>query len=1037
MLNQFINSKTDAKSGPNFSLKALTIGYILAITACLTASASTDRTGGQHQQHLYANGAALYPMSPAIASPDHCYRASRCRPLNTSQCLDVTLTYKHTASAFEGNGILGPDATIAWGDNAHDIHDYLSRWKGLRSVPQCWKALQSVLCAIFFPRCDDSTGRVSLPTHDMCRLTRQPCRLLEQHHHWPPWLRCDNDTLFPHKCKNDYTDLKFQTAPGVAPASKCSLPLVTTDDTNIWYPGIEGCALQCQNPVYSAEQHRRVGAFIKFGAWMSLICTGVAVLTFIIDWHSSNRYPAVIIFYLNLCFMIADTGWLAQSVLHSGHREIVCRPDNTSRYGEPGNSPDNLYCLSTFLLVYYFSMAALVWFVNLAYAWDLSFQANGASHRESVNAKVAYFHLTAWSVPLMLTISILFVGEVDGDSLRGICFVGVVKPTMRAVFVLAPTSVSLTIGCYYMFKSMLTLIKVKLITRSQTTENRNKSKKIEHMIIRIGLFVLFAMMAVIVTYVSHIYEFTHSSQWKTSLNDYIICTLNMTAALYPYDSSADTSGDMSAISIGADDSVHSCKLIDRPNLLYVYVQLVAVFGAGVCASSWVWTGNSLRGWRRFWRRRLRPDHTDPIRMKRAEMISKVFGRRHQLSQGCYSPSFHSMHSDPVAMNLNSAVSQDLSATWAAALPNFMYRRGAIAGTQDPQSHPNHYLPNFVGTRHSSNSDVSQQRSYDSYRRSLDSQYSLEQLEMVAMDRHQRRKTRKEREKMLKKSNPYHNHRRRGSDTSGSVISTALAVRAFQKAAKSECKSTSTRDLMQLEANAAATVLPQLIANPFMTPPMCSPSAFALPAPPHSTLSYMPPAVVPQRPKTKLTNSALTNFTFTHGMSDQSSQLTNPLLEKRRPDSCLPTGGGGGHRIHHNLSTANSALTVQQPLNTTPNGTVQTAPAVNYGLTYMNSGMPFMPNPQSLNYFTQPMNAFYGNLLVNNQTQQSFPNFMAPAFGPSPLPPPGLPYQYPPYPQYPPFPGQQCATIQDIQALMREREEHLALCRPLESASESE
>lgn len=194
--------------------------------------------------------------------------------------------------------------------------------------------------------------------------------------------------------------------------AKCSPPLVSTEDEDIWYPGIEGCALQCQNPIYTGEQHRKVRSFISQGAGIGFAMTLFSVLTFIIDWRSSNRYPAVIIFYLNMCLMIANIGWLLGSALSKGPQEIVCRPDNTTRHGEPGNSPENFNCLSVFLLIYYFSMAALVWFVNLAYAWDLSFQRTGVSRRDAVNSKVAYFHLTAWSVPLMLTITILALGEV-------------------------------------------------------------------------------------------------------------------------------------------------------------------------------------------------------------------------------------------------------------------------------------------------------------------------------------------------------------------------------------------------------------------------------------------------------------------------------------------------------------------------------------------------------------------------------------------------------------------------------------------------
>lgn len=358
--------------------------------------------------------------------------------------------------------------------------------------------------------------------------------------------------------------------------------------------------------------------------------------------------------------------------------------------------------------------------------------------------------------------------------------------------------------------------------------------------------------------------------------------------------------------------------------------------------------------------------------------------------------------------MNSAVSQDLSATWAAALPNFMYRRGAIVGSDPNTVQPNHYLPNYVSTRHSSNSDVSQQRSYDSYRRSLDSQYSLEQLEMAVIDsRHQRRKTKKEREKLLKahnRSKPYRISRRRGSDTSGSIISAALAVRALGKGSKSECKSTSTGDLMQLSNNP----IPHMLPNAFIQSPIATPSA------------PIPIPFIPQNPipRPRLTRPAVRRYDFTHGMTDQSSHLTNPLLERRRPDSCLP-----------NSHLDNSAGHVIQPLNTTPNGSNANIQfATNFGMPFpinmntqnLSSGMGFMPSAQPLNYY--PMNSYYGNLMANSQVNTFGANFLPPAFAPTtPLPNMAFPSPYPAYPQFQPMgaslvpPQQQCNNLEVIKS----------------------
>lgn len=60
----------------------------------------------------------------------------------------------------------------------------------------------------------------------------------------------------------------------------------------------------------------------------------VGQATFLIDWRSASRYPAVIIFYMNVCFAAACVGWLSQFV-PGARQDITCRKDGTPRVSEP------------------------------------------------------------------------------------------------------------------------------------------------------------------------------------------------------------------------------------------------------------------------------------------------------------------------------------------------------------------------------------------------------------------------------------------------------------------------------------------------------------------------------------------------------------------------------------------------------------------------------------------------------------------------------------------------------------------------------
>lgn len=93
-------------------------------------------------------------------------------------------------------------------------------------------------------------------------------------------------------------------------------------------------------------------------------------------------------------------------------------------------------------------MAAMVWFVILTYTWHMSLQALGKI-QDRIDKKGAYFHLIAWCLPLVLTVTIMALGEIDGNSVTGICFVGYANYIVRIWFVLIPVLIVLLVGGYF------------------------------------------------------------------------------------------------------------------------------------------------------------------------------------------------------------------------------------------------------------------------------------------------------------------------------------------------------------------------------------------------------------------------------------------------------------------------------------------------------------------------------------------------------------------------------------------------------------
>lgn len=281
----------------------------------------------------------------------YCQRKATCEKLNNTICMGAKLPYHSTSL----------DLTDF--KTQDKVQELLQVYQYLRYIPKCWAVIQPFLCALYMPKCDN--GLVDLPSREMCKITLEPCKILYQRLVLPDFLSCNDSRLFPTTCKNDIHDVKFNTT------GFCMDPLVITDKPEWWYPNIEGCGLKCKDSFYTINEHYQIHKLIVYGI---LLCTFLhifTITTFIIDWKTAKKYPALAIFYVNICFLISCGGWLVQYFGAETREDVVCNKDGTLRKSEPSAS-ENLSCVIVFVMVYYFMIAGMVWFVIFSYAWYMS-----------------------------------------------------------------------------------------------------------------------------------------------------------------------------------------------------------------------------------------------------------------------------------------------------------------------------------------------------------------------------------------------------------------------------------------------------------------------------------------------------------------------------------------------------------------------------------------------------------------------------------------------------------------------------------------
>lgn len=132
------------------------------------------------------------------------------------------------------------------------------------------------------------------------------------------------------------------------------------------------------------------------------------------------------------------------------------------------------------------------------------------------------------------------LGEIDGDYVTGICFVGLISAAARTGLLLAPLAVAMIASSYItvrgisrnlytrvlfpltvlLFLGLILLIRVKIDTREIISQH--SSSKIRSNIVRMGVFALFMLVFCIITFVYHGYVTGNSEMWQKSLQSYIL-----------------------------------------------------------------------------------------------------------------------------------------------------------------------------------------------------------------------------------------------------------------------------------------------------------------------------------------------------------------------------------------------------------------------------------------------------------------------------------------------------------------------------------
>lgn len=376
-------------------------------------------------------GVGGFSQTTRILDRDTMPSHDRCQPITVPFCLDIQ--YNQTIMPNLLNHQKQDDAGL-------DVHQYFPLVK-----VKCSPDLQFFLCSVFVPVCT-ILERPIPPCRSLCESAKNGCETIMKQFgfSWPPMLDCvqyPNDgelcvgqnkssaTSAPPTHLGHYPPVSFQPVPtndiykhypnaknyGFICPAQFMVPRSFEYSLKVGNKIEKDCGAPCNSTFFSETQLRYSRRWI---GCMAMVCTFsclFTVLTFLID-TERFRYPERPVIFLSVCYLMVAVTYV---IGYFAGNTIACR--------EPFPAPDGLpvqtvslitqgtkyeLCTILFMVLYFFSMASSIWWVILTLTWFLA--AGLKWGHEAIEANSQYFHLAAWAVPAVKTITILAMGKVEG-----------------------------------------------------------------------------------------------------------------------------------------------------------------------------------------------------------------------------------------------------------------------------------------------------------------------------------------------------------------------------------------------------------------------------------------------------------------------------------------------------------------------------------------------------------------------------------------------------------------------------------------------
>ncbi|PAA74469.1 hypothetical protein BOX15_Mlig020153g3 [Macrostomum lignano] len=534
----------------------------------------------------------LLASPAAIAALE--FSQHKCEPISIEVCQNIG--YNQTTKL----------QNLAGHSDPRDAEVLLSTFSPLISY-QCSRNLKFFLCSVLMPMCDAKWPKPIGPCRPLCERVQHRCLpVLEKFgFKWPTFLNCTrfpisnqrgDDMCMEGSPESDLDDSSTSESfwpegsgldyrypsngPAVRPPSKdidggaAESNIDWNERLRAWRAAVRAksfqpdcrhmrnnrqyayinhtgdCALRCNgHDLFSEEDKRLADIWIGVLASLCAFSSLATILTFLID-RPRFKYPVRPVVFMALCYLCYSISYFVRLI--AGRETAACDRDPlTGQLVLIRQGLDNTNCAVVFLLQYFFSTAANVWYVILVFTWLL--QAGWKWSPEAVAKRSCYFHLPAWILPVGLTVAVLILRRVEADELFGMCNVGHQSSDMLLGFVIVPNLLFLLLEAVFLVAGFVAMSRVRRHVKS----DGQKTNKFDVLMGKIGLFSALYIVPTACLTGFNFYEFSNRDLWHLPGSPF------------------------------------------RPSVAAFLIKVFASLAIGLTTVLWIWSCKTVNSWRSF------------------------------------------------------------------------------------------------------------------------------------------------------------------------------------------------------------------------------------------------------------------------------------------------------------------------------------------------------------------------------------------------------------------------------------------------------